>query len=93
MMTRSKLDLLAYLLETARNTTTRTMIASQLSQNPELIDNSLTLLTDLGLLSETHNSPISFVATHKGLQFLSDYKHLREQLPFEKEIKENPKTC
>jgi predicted transcriptional regulator len=89
-MTKSKLDLLAHLLETARNSTTKTRIESQWSRNPELIDHSLTLMTNLGLLSETHNSPVSFVTTRKGLQFLSDYKHLREQLPFEKEIREKP---
>jgi len=81
-MTISKLDLLAYLLETARNSTTRTRMVSQWSQDPKLIDDSLSLLTDLGLLSETHNSPTSFVATRKGLQFLSDYSRLREQISF-----------
>jgi len=79
-MKRSRFDLLAYLLETARNSTTKTRIVSQWSQDPKLIDDSLSLLTNLGLLSETHNSPVSYVATQKGLQLLSDYSRLREQL-------------
>lgn len=90
-MTRSRLDLLTYVLETARNNTTRTRIVSQWSQDPKLIDDSLSLLANLGLLSETHNSPVSFVATQKGLQFLSDYRRLREQLPLEKEAPEKHK--
>lgn len=90
-MTRSKLDLLAYLLETARSSTTRTRMESQWSQDPKLIDDSLSLLTNLGLLSETHNSPISFAATRKELQFLSDYRRLSEQLSFKKEAAEKPK--
>ena len=79
-MTRSRLDLLAHILETARNGTTKDRIASQAGGHQEMINYSLSLLRDLNLLIETRNSPVSFVATQKGLQFLHDYEQLTKQL-------------
>jgi len=77
---RSKLDYLAQMLETARNGTKREQITSQVDSYNELVDNSLSLLEDLNLLTERHNSPVSLVTTEKGRKFLSDYARLRQQL-------------
>jgi predicted transcriptional regulator len=79
-MPRSKLDFLAHVLETARTVTTREQIASQADAHNGLVDNSLSLLKDLNLLAERHNSPVSFVTTEKGRQFLQDYSRLTKQL-------------
>ena len=86
-MSKSKLDFLAHVLETARNGTTRERIASQADAHLGLVDNSLSLLKDLNLLTETHNSPISFVTTEKGLQFLHDYERLTKQLGSDDRLK------
>ena len=79
-MQKSKLDFLAHVLENARNGTTREQIGSQSDASRGLIDNSLDLLKDLDLLTERHNSPVSFVTTRKGHQFLNDYSKLTKQL-------------
>jgi len=79
-MSRSKLDLFAKVLEMARNGTTGAKIASQENLQRELVDSSLRLLTNLDLLMETRNSPVSFVTTQKGCQFLQDYQHLAKRL-------------
>jgi predicted transcriptional regulator len=79
-MPKSKLDFLAHVLETARNGTTRELIASENGACHGLVENSLNLLKDLNLLAERHNSPVSFVTTEKGLQFLQDYSRLTKQL-------------
>jgi predicted transcriptional regulator len=81
------MDFLALVLETARNGTTREQIASQAEAHDGLVDNSLSLLKDLNLLTETHNSPVSFVTTEKGRQFLSDYERLTQQLGSDTYIK------
>ena len=86
-MSKSKLDFLAHVLETARNGTTRERIASQADAHHGLVDNSLSLLKDLSLLIETHNSPVSFVTTEKGLQFLHDYERLTKQLGSDDHLK------
>jgi len=86
-MSRSKLDFLAHVLETARNGTTRERISSQADAHHGLVDNSLSLLTDLRLLTETHNSPVSFVTTEKGIQFLQDYERLTKQLGSDDRLK------
>lgn len=82
-MPRSKLDLFAQLLEACTNGTTRALIASQTDGHQEVVDDALCLLTDLDLLTKAHNSPVSFVTTQKGLQFLHDYQHLRKELSSE----------
>jgi len=79
-MTKSKLDFFTQLLEAAKNGATKAQITSQTSTRQELVDNSLDLLADLNLLTKAHNSPVSFVTTQKGLQFLHDYQHLRKEL-------------
>ncbi len=79
-MPRSKLDLLSYMLEAAKNGTTKEHIASQTNAHPRLVDDSLSMLKGLNLLIERHNSPVSFVTTEKGHKFLHDYAKLRQQL-------------
>jgi predicted transcriptional regulator len=86
-MPKSKLDFLAHVLETARNGITREQIASQTDMPHELVDNSLSLLKDLSLLTEKHNSPIAFVTTGKGLQFLHDYDKLAKQIGSDSPLK------
>jgi predicted transcriptional regulator len=72
-MHRSKLDFLAHVLQAARNGTTRERMTFQIDASHGLVDISLDLLKDLNLLAERHNSPVSFVTTEKGHQFLQDY--------------------
>ena len=79
-MPRSKLDFFAHVLETARNGTTRELIACKSDAYDGLVDNSLNLLKDLNLLAERRNSPVSLVTTEKGLRFLQDYSRLTKQL-------------
>jgi predicted transcriptional regulator len=79
-MPKSKLDFFAHVLEAARKGTTRELIASENDACHGLVENSLNLLKDLNLLAERHNSPVSFVTTEKGLQFLQDYSRLTKQL-------------
>jgi len=86
-MSGSKIDFLAHVLETARNGTTRKRIVSQAEAHHGLVDNSLSLLKDLLLLTETHNSRVSFVTTEKGLQFLHDYERLTKQLGSDDRLK------
>jgi predicted transcriptional regulator len=86
-MSKNKLEFLVHVLETARNGTTRERIASQAEAHHGLVDNSLSLLKDLNLLTEMHNSPVSFVTTEKGLQFLHDYERLTKQLGSDDRLK------
>lgn len=79
-MPRSRLDFLAHVLETARNGTTRERIVSQADARDDLVDNSLSLLKSLNLLREEHNSPVSFITSEKGHQFLRDYEKLNKQV-------------
>ncbi len=79
-MSRSKLDLFAQLLEIAKNGATGDSIAAQMDVHERIVDSSLSLLTDLDLLKEAHNSPVSFVTTEKGLQFLTEYQGLTRKL-------------
>ncbi len=82
-MLKSKLDVLAQMLEMAEIGTTKNKIAFQMDLHHELVDKSLNLLTNLDLLKETRNSPISFVITQKGLQFLHDYLNLKKEMAVE----------
>ncbi len=82
-MTRSRLDFLAQVLETARNGMTKDGIISQAEAHQKLVDQSLSLLKDLSLLMETRNSPVSLTTTQKGLRFLHDYQQLTKQLSSE----------
>jgi len=89
-MPRSKLDLFAQLLEACKNGTPRALIASQAVGHQEVVDDALCLLTDLNLLTKAHNSPVSFVTTEKGLQFLHDYQHLKKELNSERNAVKEP---
>jgi len=89
-MPTNKLDFFAKLLEAAKNGTTSGHIASQSGTHQELVDNSLSLLTDLDLLTKERNSPVLFVTTEKGIRFLLDYQHLKKQLGSEGRVRENP---
>jgi len=89
-MPRSKLDLFTQMLEACKNGTTRLQITSQTDTHQEVVDNALCLLTDLDLLTKAHNSPISFVTTQKGLQFLNDYQHLKKELSSERKAVKEP---
>jgi predicted transcriptional regulator len=86
-MPRSKLDFLAHVLQAARNGTTREHITSQSDAGHGLVDISLDLLEDLSLLAERHNSPVSFVTTEKGHQFLQDYTRLTKNLGTDDSLK------
>jgi len=90
MMTKSKLDFFAQLLEAAINGTTGDQVASQAGMHQELVYDSLCLLEDLSLLTKAHNSPISFTTTQKGLQFLQDYQRLKQQFSNEGSVEEKP---
>jgi len=79
-MSRSKLDIFAQLLEIAKNGATRDRITSQIDVHEKIVDSSLSLLTDLDLLKEAHNSPVSLVTTERGLQFLTEYQGLTRKL-------------
>jgi len=82
-MPRSKLDILAEVLETARSGTTKTRIVSQANLNQKLTTNMLSLLVDLNLLAATQNSPISYGTTEKGLRFLHEYRRMQRLLDSE----------
>ncbi len=88
MMPKSKLDFFAQLLEEARNGTIGDHVVSQTGMQQELLNDSLCLLADLNLLTKAHNSPISFTTTQKGLQFLQDYKRLKQQFSSERVVEE-----
>ena len=90
MMTKSKLDFFAQLLEAAINGTTGDQVASLAGMHQELVDDSLCLLADLDLLTKAHNSPISFSTTQKGLRFLQDYQSLKQRLGSERSVEESP---
>jgi len=62
-MPRSKLDLFAQMLEACRNGTTRVQITSQADTHQEVVDNAISLLTALDLLTKANNSPVSLVTT------------------------------
>lgn len=90
MMTKTKLDFFAQLLEAAKNGITGDQVASQAGTHHELVDDSLCLLADLDLLMKAHNSPISFTTTQKGLRFLQDYQRLKQQFTNEGSTEEKP---
>jgi len=79
-MLRSRLDIFAQVLETALKGATKTKIVSQTNLNQKFATHSLNLLVNLDLLIETHNSPISYSTTEKGLQFLQEYRCLQKLL-------------
>ncbi len=89
-MTKSKLDFFAQLLEEAKNGTTRGQVASQVGMPRKLVDDSLTLLADLNLLTKARNSPVSFATTQKGLRFLQDYQRLKQQFSSGRSVEERP---
>ena len=90
VMTKSRLDFFAQLLEAAINGTTGDQVASLAGMHQELVDDSLCLLEDLSLLTKAHNSPISFTTTQKGLRFLQDYQRLKQQFSSERSVEEKP---
>jgi len=87
-MLRSKLDIFAKVLETARNGTTKTRITNEANLNHKFATHSLRLLVDLDLLAETQNSPISYGTTEKGFRFLDEYRRLQRLLESETGLKE-----
>lgn len=82
-----KLDLFAQVLKIATNGTTGEKIAVHANLHRELVDDSISLLTDLNLLTEKHNSPPSLITTQKGLAFLRDYQKITEKLAAEQSQK------
>ena len=82
-MLRSKLDILAEVLETAKGGTTKTRIVSQANLNQKLTADMLSLLMDLNLLAATQNRPISYGTTEKGLRFLYEYRRMQRLLDSE----------
>ncbi len=79
-MSRSRFDMLAEVLETARGGTTKTRIVTEANLNQEIATHMLNLLVDLDLLAARHNSPISYGTTEKGFQFLDEYRRLKRLL-------------
>jgi predicted transcriptional regulator len=86
-MPRSKLDILAEVLEMARNETSKTRIVTAANLNQKIATHSLNLLVDLNLVSERHNSPLSYHITKKGLGFLNEYYRLQKLMSKENERK------
>ena len=72
--------MLAEVLETARNGTTKTRVVTKANLNQKLATSMLSLLLDLNLLTATHNSPTSFSTTEKGFRFLREYRRLQSLL-------------
>jgi predicted transcriptional regulator len=87
-MPRSKLDILAEVLEMAMNETSKTRIVTAANLNQKIATHSLNLLVDLNLVSKRHNSPLSYHITEKGLGFLNEYRHLQKLLSIENNQKE-----
>jgi predicted transcriptional regulator len=87
-MPRSKLDILAEVLEIARNETTKTRIVGAANLNQKIATQSLNLLVDLDLVTERRNSPLSYRITEKGLGFLNEYHRLQKILNTENNQKE-----
>ncbi len=79
-MTRSKLDIFAEVLETAKVAKTKTAIVSQVNLNQQLATSTLKLLVDLGLVSEGRNSPTAYLTSERGLRFLQEYQNLQRTL-------------
>jgi predicted transcriptional regulator len=79
-MLRGKLDIFADVLEVARKGATKTRIISQANLNQKVATCSLSLLVDLDLLAEKHNSPVSYITTEKGLRLLQEYHHMKRLL-------------
>jgi predicted transcriptional regulator len=79
-MIRSKLDIIAEVLETARSEKTKTAIVSRANLNQQLATSTLKLLVNLDLVSERYNSPTSYLTSKRGLQFLQEYQNLRQIL-------------
>jgi len=84
-MPRSKLDILAEVLEMARNETSKTRIVTVANLNQKIATHSLNLLVDLNLVSKRHNSPLSYHTTEKGLGFLNEYYRLQKLMSKENE--------
>jgi len=76
-MPRSKLEIFAEVLQIARDGTTKSKIVSQANLNQKLTTRMLSLLVNLDLLAATHNSPLSYSTTEKGLRFLHEYLRLQ----------------
>ena len=87
-MPRSKLDLLAEVLEKSKKETTKTKIVASANLNQKLATHSLNLLVNLDLLTERHNSPTSYCTTEKGIRFLNEYRNLQKLLNTENDKKE-----
>jgi predicted transcriptional regulator len=79
-MLRSRIEILADILEAARRGATKTTIMSRANLNQKLVDHSICLLVYLKLLTKKNSSPISYFATSRGFQFLKEYRNLQKTL-------------
>jgi predicted transcriptional regulator len=82
-MLRSRIEILADILEAARRGATKTTITSKANLNQKLVDHSIRLLIELKLLKQLtkeNNSPVSYVTTNNGFQFLEKYRQLQKTL-------------
>ena len=78
-MLRSKIEILADILEAAQKGASKTRIMSKANLNQKLAEPSIQLLTDLKLLSEKQD-PLSYFTTTNGFQFLQEYRRLQKML-------------
>ena len=79
-MLRSKIEILADILEAARKGTTKTRIMSKANLNQKLADPSIRLLTELKLITEKKGTSVSYFTTASGFQFLEEYHRLEKTL-------------
>jgi len=79
-MLRSRIEILADILEAARKGATKTRIMSKANLNQKLADPSIHLLVDLKLLTQKKTASVSYFATASGFQFLEEYRRLQKML-------------
>ena len=79
-MLRSKIEILADILEAARRGSSKTRIMSKANLNQKLANPSIRLLTDLKLLTEKKSKAVTYFTTASGFQFLEEYSRLQKTL-------------
>jgi predicted transcriptional regulator len=79
-MLRSKIEILADVLEAAARGATKTRILSKANLNQKLADQTIRLLDDLKLLTEKKGKSVSYFTTKRGLHFLEEYRRLQKAL-------------
>jgi len=87
-MPKTKLDMLAEVLEIAKDGTTKTKIVTQANLNQKLATHMLSLMTDLDLLAATQKNPIHYCTTERGFRLLCEYRNLRKLLDSELNLQE-----